>query len=90
MKRVEQRRRRIDSAVPELRSNPFVWHRHKSLRLILIRKSDVTDHIERVLFLSVEHLENFLIEQTLKQKRDEVTEQTDYRKRRGKNWQIKL
>jgi hypothetical protein len=86
MKRAEQRRRRVESAVPELRTNPFLWTRKKANRLTLIRSSDISDRVEEVLFATAEMLERFLVGQRLEVAQSEFEAAKNFRERRGKNW----
>lgn len=47
---------------------PPVWRRHATNRTILTRSSDVTDHIQRVMFQSVEQVDRYLIRQKIARK----------------------
>jgi hypothetical protein len=85
MKRAEQRRRRVDSAVPLLRHNPHPWKRGRFPH-ILIRHNDVNKDIQLVTFLHAEDATRFLQQSKLKRKRQAEMSPTEIQRealRRG-------
>jgi hypothetical protein len=57
---VSRVRQRVESAVPELRENPFPWERHKTRRNVLVRRSDVGELLQ-VQFVEARDATKFLV-----------------------------